>query len=203
MQYIRKYFDSIDHETLKNLLTKIITDTAARNLFFAIIDSADVLLDSHKGIPIGNLTSQYFANYYLSAFDHCFKEQFHMKRYVRYMDDILVFSSSKSELCEIYKTAVIYTDEKLKLELKPSILGTAEDGAPFLGFRIKPSGIFLQQKTKKRYKTKITEIEFKRKTGQFSELEAGRRVESVTAHLLIARSFNFRNTVVSGRVFGV
>jgi len=200
---VRKYFDSIDHETLKNLLAKIITESAAIDLLFTIIDSAGALLESHKGIPIGNLTSQYFANYYLSAFDHHFKEQFHLKRYVRYMDDILIFSGNKSYLNEIYENAAAYAGEKLKLDLKPPVSGPAKDGAPFLGFLIKPSGIFLQQKTKKRYKAKVAEIEHKLKTGQFSELEAGRRAEAVTAHLLLARSLRFRNTVLQRRILGV
>ena len=82
---VRKYFDSIDHKTLKILLAKIINDETALNIFYTIIDSCDTSTD--KGIPIGNLTSQFFANYYLSAFDHHFKERLHAKRYIRYMDD--------------------------------------------------------------------------------------------------------------------
>ena len=198
---VRKYFDSINHEVLKELLNKIISDIKALNLFYIIIDSGNVL--SGKGIPIGNLTSQYFANYYLSAFDHYFKEQQKAKKYIRYMDDILIYSNSKDELIKYYNNAEYYVNERLKLHLKPAIINSVTSGAPFLGFLVKPAGIYLQQKTKMRYKTRITEIEYKRKTGTFSELEAGRRAESVTAHLLIARSGNFRNNVLHGRVFGV
>jgi len=156
-----------------------------------------------KGIPIGNLTSQFFANYYLSPFDHYFKEQRHARRYIRYMDDILIFSKSKDELKEMYKDALCYAEEKLRLLLKPQISGATKDGAPFLGFLIKQNGIYLQQKTKKRYKVRIAEIEYKKNRGIYKENEAGLRAESVTAHLLIARSLNFRNNVLNGRVFGV
>ena len=198
---VRKYFDSIDHETLKVLLAKIITDEAALNVFYTIIDSRDVC--PGKGIPIGNLTSQFFANHYLSAFDHHFKEQLHVKRYIRYMDDILVFSDDKEDLKYIYSEAASYVAEKLKLALKPQVSGRTADGAPFLGFLVKPGGIYLQKKQKKRYKASIAEIEHKKKRRLFTDIEASSRAESLTAHLLLARSRNFRNTVLRGRALGV
>ena len=198
---VRKYFDSIDHQTLKTLLEKIIKDKKALSVFFTIIDSIDVF--EGKGIPIGNLTSQFFANYFLSAFDHHFKEQQHAKKYVRYMDDILIFSDTKDELKLMYGEAVGYAGEKLKLSLKPPVSGAVENGVPFLGFLVKPCGIYLQKKTKRRYKVRIAEIEQKQEHGLFTELEAGRRAESVTAHLILARSRNFCNTVLGGRVLGL
>jgi len=197
---VRKYFDSIDHATLKTMLSIFIKDKDVMDIFTIIIDKN--YTSSEKGIPIGNLTSQFFANHYLSAFDHYFKEKRHVKKYVRYMDDILVFSDGNDELKDIYSDAVRYAQEKLKLLLKPPIYGTAANGAPFLGFLVKPSGIYLQQKTKRRYKAKTAEIEYKRKNGVFSDIEAGRRSESVAAHLLLARSRNFRNNVHCRRVFG-
>jgi retron-type reverse transcriptase len=198
---VRKYFDSIDHTVLKNMLVKIIKDTAALRLFYTIIDSGVAF--SNKGIPIGNLTSQFFANYYLSVFDHYFKEYCKAKRYIRYMDDILIFSDSKNDINHFYDTAVCYAEEKLKLVLKPKISGKVTDGVPFLGFLVKATGIYLHKKTKKRYKARIAEIEYKRKKGFLSEHEAGCRTESVTAHLLLARSRNFRNNVLRGRILGV
>ena len=195
---VRKYFDSIDHAILKRLLVKIIKDKKVLQLFYTIIDSGNS--NSGKGIPIGNLTSQYFANYYLSAFDHHFKERCGARRYIRYMDDILIFFNNKDCIKNSYSQAVNYACTKLQLALKPQISGLLTDGAPFLGFLVRPSGIYLQKKTKIRYKTRIAEIERKRKEGIFSELEAGSRIESVTAHLLVARSRNFRNTVLNGRV---
>jgi len=233
---VRKYFDSIDHAALKALLSALIKDKAVMDIFSVIIDSdnaqiepprrmasgiqyasgkplepprreaSGIPLEPPRGIPIGNLTSQFFANYYLSAFDHHFKERRGAKKYIRYMDDILIFSESKGELLDIYGDAVLYAKEKLKLALKPPVLGPAAGGAPFLGFLVKPiepprrmasgipTGIYLQQKTKRRYKKRMAEIEYKRKNGALGDLDASRRAESVTAHLLLARSRNFRNT---------
>jgi len=198
---VRKYFDSINHATLKILLSILIKDKTVMDIFSIIIDSDN----SHngKGIPIGNLTSQFFANYYLSAFDHHFKEKRHVKKYIRYMDDIVIFSDNKDELKDLYNNALCYAGEKLKLLLKPPVSGPTANGAPFLGFLVKSSGVYLQQKTKRRYKARIAETEYKRKNGIITDLQASRRSESVTAHLLLARSRNFRNTVLCGRVLGV
>jgi len=198
---VRKYFDSIDHATLKALLSILIKDKAVMDVFSIIIDSDTT--HNGKGIPIGNLTSQFFANYYLSTFDHHFKEKRHVKKYIRYMDDILIFSNDKEELNNLFNDAVCYSGEKLKLLLKMPVSGRVANGAPFLGFLVKPRGIYLQQKTKRRYKARIAEIEYKRKNGIYTDLEASRCAESVTAHLLLARSRNFRNTVLRGRVLGV
>jgi retron-type reverse transcriptase len=197
---VRKYFDSIDHRILKDTLAKIIKDKNALGLFYAIIDSKTPVSD--KGILIGNLTSQYFANHYLSAFDHHIKEQLRIKKYVRYMDDMLFFSESKSRLKDLYAASVSYMRYKLRLILKPPIISSVENGAPFLGFLIKPKGIYLQRKLKNRYKSRLLEIDHALKHGLIDELEAGKRIESVTAHLLLARSRKFRNTILSGRVLG-
>ncbi|MCL2209126.1 MAG: reverse transcriptase/maturase family protein [Treponema sp.] len=198
---VRKYFDSIDHVILKNLLIEIIKDKDVLSLFYMIINSYETT--HQKGIPIGNLTSQYFANYYLSAFDHYFKEQRKVKRYIRYMDDFIVFSDNKNELKDIYAFSVFYLEKMLKIFLKPQILNTVKKGAPFLGFLVKHSGIYMQKKIKKRYRDHIKEIEYKRKNEMYSDIDAARRIESITSHLLIARSRNFRNNVLHGRVFGV
>ena len=197
---VRKYFDSIDHATLKMLLAKIITDEKVLGLFCLIISSAENVCK--KGIPIGSLTSQYFANFYLSSFDHYFKEQCRAKHYIRYMDDIIIFSNDRSEIDDLFFRAVDFARKKLELNLKPKICGRVNDGVPFLGFLVKPNGIFLQQKTKKRYKARLAEIEYKRKNQLLSDEEASSRIEAVTAHLLIAQSRNFRNNVLHRCFFG-
>jgi len=120
-------------------------------------------------VPIGNLTSQYFANHYLSPFDRHFKERLRARRYLRCMDDVLVFSDDKSELRDFYRGAVSYAGEKLKLALKPRVVGASADGAPFLGFLVKRSGIYLHKKTKRRYKSRIAEIERGLRKGALSE----------------------------------
>jgi hypothetical protein len=118
------------------------------------------------------------------------------------MDDMLFFSESRSRLKDLYAISVSYMQDRLHLVLKPPIIAPAESGAPFLGFLIKPKGIYLQRKLKDRYKSRLLEIDHALKYGLIDEAQAGMRIESVTAHLLLARSRKFRNTVLNGRVLG-
>ena len=93
---IRKFYPSIDHNTLKGVIRKKIKDNRLLSLLDEIIDSTD-------GVPIGNYLSQYFANIYLSELDHIVKEKFHIKCYYRYADDIVMLSHNKEELHNIEK----------------------------------------------------------------------------------------------------
>ncbi|MBP5673741.1 MAG: hypothetical protein J6X49_15240 [Victivallales bacterium] len=86
---IHKYFDSIPHEGMKQVLRHYFKDTRLLMLFYRIIDSYEVA--SGRGIPIGNLTSQHFANMYLGVLDHQLKEVWKVPGYVRYMDDFILF----------------------------------------------------------------------------------------------------------------
>lgn len=117
---VRKYFYSIDHSVLKAMLEKIIKDRECLNLLFSIIDSYGT---DKKSLPIGNLTSQFFANFYLSVLDHYVLEHLKAKGYVRYMDDIVLFGNSTAELNEFFSKIRQFCQEKLFLELKPEILG--------------------------------------------------------------------------------
>ena len=85
---VRKYFDSIDHHTLVCLLEQQFKEKKTQTIFRDIIDSYHT--QEGKGLPIGNLTSQYFANHYLAISDHFVKEQLKIKAYVRYMDDMVL-----------------------------------------------------------------------------------------------------------------
>ena len=92
---IKKFYPSIDKEILKNKFRKIIKDKDTLFLIDLIIDS------SQEGLPIGNFTSQWFANFYLQDLDHFIKEQLKVKHYIRYMDDMVLFSNNKKELRKI------------------------------------------------------------------------------------------------------
>ncbi|MDR2971002.1 MAG: RNA-directed DNA polymerase [Bacteroidales bacterium] len=148
----RKYFDSISHETLRQKLSTKFKDEQLLAIFDKIIDSYE---DSpQKGIPIGNLSSQYFANFYLSEFDHFIKEKLKIKIYVRYMDDMLLFSNKYEEL----KQQLILLHEQaeiIKLTLKPVVLNKTRQGISFLGYKLFPHKILLNHRSKLRFKTKF------------------------------------------------
>lgn len=127
---IKKYYPSIDNEILKAKFRKIFKDKD-------LLDILDLIVDSHnKGIPIGNYTSQWFANFFLSDLDFYIKEDLKVKHYIRYMDDMVLFSSNKKELHEIRKQIEIYL-RKENLTLKNNWQLFKVDNRPinFLGYR--------------------------------------------------------------------
>ncbi len=129
---VKKYFENIDHNILKRKLSKIIKDKDCLDLLFDIIDS----FSTEKGLPIGNLTSQFFANLYLSELDHFVLEKLKPSGYCRYMDDFLLFSNSKIDLMNMLNSIETFCLNNLLLTLKPYILGKCKDGIAFLGYKI-------------------------------------------------------------------
>jgi len=152
----RKYFNSISHEILKQKLAAKFKDKQLLVLFDKIIDSYED--SSQKGIPIGNLSSQYFANFYLSKYDHFIKEKLKIKVYLRYMDDMLLFSNNKEELKQ--QLSVLHQQAKtLQLTLKPIVLNKTQQGISFLGYKLFPHKILLNGRSKQRFKTKFKTCE--------------------------------------------
>lgn len=163
----RKYFDSIDHEILKGKLRRLFKDGRLLGIFDRIIDSYSCT--EGRGLPIGNLTSQYFANYYLSGLDHYVKEVLGVREYVRYMDDFLVFASGREELEDCVREVRRYASEQLALTLKPVVCLASGSGLPFLGYKIYPHKVLLNGRSKRRLKQKMHEYAFMRESGEWKE----------------------------------
>lgn len=170
---IKKYFDSIDHTELKRQLIRIIKDKRCLILLFKIIDS--YYFQENKGLPIGNLTSQFFANLYLSSLDHFILEQLKSACYARYMDDMIILADSVQELKEISHSIQMYIKQKLDLTLKQEIYGKVSKGIPFLGWEITNNSITVLSKTKKRMKKKLKEIQHDFLSGKITEEKAAER----------------------------
>jgi len=135
---IRKYFPSIDHDVLKSIIRQRISDKDVLWLLDEIIDSAPLTDHSQAGLPIGNLTSQFFANLYLNELDYFVKQKLRLRYYLRYMDDFLIFSESKFLLRGIKDALREFLRDYLRLRLheeKSQIYETSR-GLKFLGFRI-------------------------------------------------------------------
>ena len=107
----RKYFDSISHEILEDLLARKFKDKTLLSILCRIIDSYQTKPD--RGLPIGNLTSQYFANMYLSEVDHLAKEKMRVPVYVRYMDDIMMAANEKDVLKDYVCRLDLFAQSKL------------------------------------------------------------------------------------------
>lgn len=141
---------------MKLILAKKFKDPDLLRLLYIIISSSGP--DSNeKGLPIGSLTSQHFANLYLDVFDHYIKDSLRIKAYLRYMDDFILFSDEKPELHFLYVKMKNFLGSELQLQLKENatVLAPVTDGVPFLGFRIFPNMIRLKRENKKRALKKI------------------------------------------------
>ncbi len=126
---IKKYYPSVNHDILKELLRRKIKDADLLQLIDEIIDSAD-------GLPIGNYLSQYFANFYLTYFDHWIKEEKQVRYYFRYADDIVILASNKPYLHGILADIKAYLNTHLKLTVKNNhqVFPVAKRGIDFLGY---------------------------------------------------------------------
>ena len=193
---MKKYFDSISHNKLATLFAAKFKDKALLNLFDKLL--ASYCVTEGRGLPIGNLTSQYFANFYLGFFDHYAKEKMQVKGYVRYMDDVLLFANTMQEIRDILHTAKHFLEGELLLTLKEETIGKTASGVPFLGFLLKPQGIYLAQKKKKRLKKRIKEYRYKHECGAWNEEEYALHITPVLAHVAISRSRKYCNRILQG-----
>lgn len=143
---IKKFYPSINHNILKQLLRRKIKDRDLLWLLDEIIDSAD-------GVPIGNYLSQYFANYYLTYFDHWLKETKRIKYYFRYADDIVVLSDNKEYLHQLLAEISEYLDKKLKLTVKRNyqVFPVAARGIDFVGYVFYHTHILLRKTIKQNF----------------------------------------------------
>jgi len=147
---IRKYFDSIDHEILFALLQRKFKDRELLQLFKQIIGSYET--KKGKGLPIGNLTSQYFANYYLSYADRYIQQELKISSYVRYMDDMILWHNDKEKLKQSSREITKFLNEFLALDLKTKVINSNIHGLSFLGYRLYGNrSTKLNKRSKKRF----------------------------------------------------
>jgi len=154
---VQQFFPAIDHQLLKNILAKTIVCQQTSRLCHKIIDSGSGVLDKEyrmhyfpgddlfaaarpRGLPIGNLTSQFWANVYLNELDQFVKHTLGCKGYVRYVDDFLLFANDKSTLHR-WRNEVMMFLRSLRLTIHENRAQPrpVEQGIPFLGFTVYPA----------------------------------------------------------------
>lgn len=136
---VRHYFQSIDHDILVRILSGMFRERPMRELLEKIVRHPVPGNEPGKGVPIGNLTSQWFANLYLDGLDHYVMDGLGAgRRYFRYMDDILIFCETKDEAERYHAKISKWVEENRKLTLKETAtrIAPVTDGVPFLGLRI-------------------------------------------------------------------
>lgn len=154
---IKQFYPSIDHDILKQLIRYKIKDKDLLWLLDEIIDSSD-------GVPIGNYLSQYFANLYLTYFDHWLKEVKKVRYYFRYADDMVILHSSKEYLHQLLAEMREYLKVNLKLTIKSNyqVFVVAIRGIDFVGYVFFHTHILLRKTIKKRFARMV----FKRRNRQ-------------------------------------
>lgn len=155
---IKKFYPSIDKDILKNKFRKIIKDRDVLILMDIIVDSFE-----DSGVPIGNYTSQHFANYYLQEFDHFIKEELEAKYYCRYMDDCIIFGANKKKLHKMLKEIILFL-QKEKLKVKENWKVAKTDSAPidFIGRKFYRGYTTLRDTTFLRMKRRFKRISKKK-----------------------------------------
>lgn len=172
---IRKYFPSIDHEILKSIIRRKIKDADVLWLIDLIIDGSnpqelvidyfpgdDLLtpIERRKGLPIGNLTSQFFANIYLNGFDHFVKETLGCRFYARYVDDTVVADSNKNYLWEVRDEMKNYLSTiRLSLHPRKQHIRPVTQGLRFLGQIIYPDRRLLPKTNIRRFMRRMNKFQ--------------------------------------------
>jgi retron-type reverse transcriptase len=147
---IKKFFASVNHTVLLELLDKRIYDQKIMKVLRNIVKSFSTMPGT--GIPLGNLTSQLFANVYLHELDWFVKQKLGLKYYVRYCDDFVILTSSISEGMELARKIDVFLRDKLKIRLHPDkvFVTTWTQGVDFLGYVILPEVILVRPTTARR-----------------------------------------------------
>lgn len=188
---VRAYFASIPHEPLLELLMKRVADRELVERMEPIIRAYPTA--SGRGLPIGALTSQHLANLYLGALDHYVKDDLGVRRYLRYMDDILAVGE-REEMQELRGQVEAYLRERLLLELDPrtSNVLPLRDGVPLLGMRVYPAVIRMRPERWRRFRAKQRQLTQALAAGELEEEDAAQRLASQYAHIAKFNTYRVR-----------
>jgi retron-type reverse transcriptase len=155
-----------------------------------------------RAIPIGNLTSQFFANVYLNGFDHFVKEHLRCRWYIRYVDDFVVFGNSKTQLHEIKSAMSEYLESlRLRLHQNKSRVYCVKDGVRFLGYRIFATHRLVDKRNVLHMKRKLKKYSLLYREGQISLDEIKQSIQSWIGHVSHADSHRMRLRVLQSVVF--
>ncbi len=214
---IRNYFPSIDHQILKQKLNARIKDARVLKLIDRIIEGGpdmladlpafpgdDLLtpLERRAGIPIGNLTSQFFANLYLDDFDHWVKEKLGCRAYLRYVDDMVLLDDDKACLGR-WREAIRerLAEERLLLHPKKAHIYQTRRGLGLLGYTVFPDFIRLRGENGYRFRRKLRSFSRAYAQGRFEWADFNPSVQAWIGHAMNADTLGLRTDILSGVCF--
>ena len=213
---VRQFFPSIDHAILKAMLAKVIRSEKVLWLARQSIDTGVGVLDEEydmqwfpgdnllsanrpRGLPIGNLTSQFWANVYMNALDQFVKRQLKCRSYIRYVDDFLLFADDKAAL-HAWKQAIIEFLSALRLTIheEAAPVRPASEGLPFLGFIVYPDHRRLNPARGFEFRRRLRQKLDAYTNGQLEQEKVSLSVQGWVAHAAHGDTWGLRKTVLSG-----
>lgn len=198
---ISQYFPSINHAILKAIIRKRIACPDTLWLINEIIDSGGDGSDCPRGLPIGNLTSQLWANVYLDQLDHFVKEVLREPYYVRYMDDFVILGGDKGHLWQVKREIEGFLADKLDLRLNGKTgIWPISQGIDFLGYRIWPTHRLVRKSSIRRMKRKLKAFQRKYREGKIDLEKINATIQSWLGHVSHADSYNLRNKLLGSFV---
>jgi retron-type reverse transcriptase len=214
---IRKFFPSVDHEILRREIARKIKCEGTLWLVGAILDGSNpqeavhdyfpgddlfAPFERRRGLPIGNLTSQFFGNVYLNGFDHFVKEELRCRRYVRYVDDFLVLDDSKDRLLEVRARMDEHlAAQRLRLHEDKTVIAPTAGGVNFLGFRRFPTHRTLTSQTRTRQRRRLKALARAWAEGEAHIERVRASVTSAVAHDRWGDTYAFRRILLSSLLF--
>jgi RNA-directed DNA polymerase len=179
---IAKYFESVDHASLIALLEHKIKDRAFLDVLARIIRNTRT---PGKGLPIGNLTSQFLANVYLDPCDHVIKEQWGVRGYVRYMDDLVLFGDTAADVQALRQRLAEWLTDRLQLRMHEAVtvIQRSIHGLNFLGWRIFPAFIRMRPANRRRSLRRLKQAQIAWMNGKITEEQMQQKMASLVGHL--------------------
>lgn len=204
---VDKYFDHIDHGVLLDLLAERVADHGVRWLCATILARAWVPSSPDPatiGIPIGNLTSQFWGNVFLDPLDRLLAGTRAGRIHLRYMDDVICFGHTKGELWETHDSVATFLRRELRLRLKPSatILAPVRDGVPFLGHRVFSGTARLDGAAKRRMRSKAHRTQQAGAAGELDEAAVAASLAASFGHAAGADTLLLRRDIARGLAEG-
>ena len=196
---IEHYFETLPHESLIAHLRRRVRDRRIVELATTFVRQGAPGSPPGRGLPIGNLTSQHFANFYLSALDHRITRGLRVPGYVRYMDDMRLFAPSPEPLRRALAEVEHFVGATLGLTLKASEtrLSPVRDGVAFLGFRVFPGTVRLDGRRRRRFIRKMRSLREAIDRGLMSEDDAVAAAQSMIGWVAHANTHRMRQRVLA------
>lgn len=211
---IQKYFPSIDHEILKTLLERAIKCTGTLWLARLIVDGSNrqeevmsyfpgdnlfTPFERRRGLPIGNQTSQFFANVYLNPLDQFVLRELRPARYLRYVDDFVLFGDDKDSLLKMrQQIARFLCDLRLSLHDGKSRVYRCADGLTFLGWRLFPNRIRLARSNIVRTRRRLKYLAKEFHAGRLGFEDLNARVQAWLGHAAFGDTWRIRLSLFDG-----